>query len=88
MHKAETLFGSGALNTAASIPQLQTLLEVLQLIAAMPGMPAQLMTCNAMEVIHSASHTECAAVRATCKTIEALLLAAPYPQPPSQHLVR
>ena len=60
---------------------MQTLLEALQLIAVMPGKAAQLAVCNAIEVVQHCAQSESPATRATCKTIQALLLAAP-----SQHL--
>ncbi|KAK9841144.1 hypothetical protein WJX74_000690 [Apatococcus lobatus] len=68
---------TGALRTTSCPPLIHTLVEAIQQIAAMPGMASLLITCNCIDTIHAVAESEMASVRATCKTIEALLLAAP-----------
>ena len=77
----------GALRNASCQPFTQTLVEAIQHVAALPGMAFPLIACNIMDAVHAIAESETAGVRATCKTIEALLLAAPEAHQPSANQV-
>ena len=57
--------------------QGQALLEALQHIAALPGMPAPLVAAGTLDALQRLAASDSAIMRATCKTIEALLLLGP-----------